>query len=117
MDLCHVPLYVQSYLCFVLQVLELADSYEEAVIALPLAVKERLLRILRLRIATRFDVSSNTVTKGRCLNMQQIPQTLKFVDYKFYVIVKVATCLDFISISLLIIDECMKLGISLLVSN
>ncbi|KZV42767.1 hypothetical protein F511_07464 [Dorcoceras hygrometricum] len=32
------------------------DPYEDAVIALPFAVKERLLRILRLGLATRFDI-------------------------------------------------------------
>lgn len=37
------------------------DPYEAAVISLPVAVKERLLRILRLGIATRFDVSSRVV--------------------------------------------------------
>lgn len=34
-----------------------SDPYEAAVVSLPAAVKERLLRILRLGIATRFDVS------------------------------------------------------------
>lgn len=33
------------------------DPYEAAVIALPVVVKERLVRILRLGIATRYDVS------------------------------------------------------------
>lgn len=41
------------------------DPYEAAVISLPVAVKERLLRILRLGIATRFDVSSRVVSR-RC---------------------------------------------------
>ncbi|KAL1538773.1 hypothetical protein AAHA92_27477 [Salvia divinorum] len=41
--------------------LEPADPYEDAVIALPLAVKERLLRILRLGIATRFDIDVNSL--------------------------------------------------------
>ncbi|XP_073293989.1 uncharacterized protein [Primulina huaijiensis] len=37
------------------------DPYEDAVIALPLAVKERLLRILRLGLATRFDIDVKTL--------------------------------------------------------
>ncbi|XP_075515001.1 uncharacterized protein LOC142549767 isoform X1 [Primulina tabacum] len=37
------------------------DPYEDAVIALPLAVKERLLRILRLGLATRFDIDVQTL--------------------------------------------------------
>lgn len=49
--------FIFCHVFVVLQGLETADPYEEAVIALPLAVKERLLRILRLGIATRFDVS------------------------------------------------------------
>ena len=38
-----------------------SDPYEAAVVSLPVAVKERLLRILRLGIATRFDVSCEIV--------------------------------------------------------
>lgn len=39
-----------------------ADTYETAVVSLPVAVKERLLRILRLNIATRFDVDIHCIT-------------------------------------------------------
>lgn len=41
-----------------------ADPYEAAVTSLPVAVKERLLRILRLGIATRFDVSSRCLAEA-----------------------------------------------------
>lgn len=34
------------------------DPYEAAVVSLPSAVKELLLRILHLRIGTRYDVSN-----------------------------------------------------------
>ena len=37
----------------------ITDPYEAAVVSLPVAVKERLLRILRLGIATRYDVSQS----------------------------------------------------------
>ena len=39
----------------------ITDPYEAAVASLPVIVKERLLRILRLGIATRFDVSCKLV--------------------------------------------------------
>ncbi|XP_058227222.1 heterogeneous nuclear ribonucleoprotein Q-like isoform X2 [Rhododendron vialii] len=41
------------------------DPYEAAVISLPVAVKERLLRILRLGIATRFDINVESLTSLR----------------------------------------------------
>ncbi|KAK6117426.1 hypothetical protein DH2020_048835 [Rehmannia glutinosa] len=50
--------------------LESADPYEDAVIALPLAVKERLLRILRLGIATRFDID----VKSLC-SLKELPES------------------------------------------
>ncbi|GFQ07490.1 RNA-binding protein 47 [Phtheirospermum japonicum] len=50
--------------------IESADPYEEAVIALPLAVKERLLRVLRLGIATRFDID----VKSLC-NLKELPES------------------------------------------
>ncbi|KAG8384630.1 hypothetical protein BUALT_Bualt04G0137900 [Buddleja alternifolia] len=46
-----------------------ADPYEDAVIALPLPVKERLLRILRLGIATRFDID----VKSLC-SLKELPE-------------------------------------------
>ncbi|CAA0820281.1 RNA-binding (RRM/RBD/RNP motifs) family protein [Striga hermonthica] len=49
--------------------IEPADPYEEAVIALPLPVKERLLRILRLGIATRFDID----VRSLC-SLSEIPE-------------------------------------------
>ncbi|KAI3452229.1 hypothetical protein Pfo_008894 [Paulownia fortunei] len=51
--------------------LESADPYEDAVIALPLAVKERLLRILRLGIATRFDID----VKSLC-SLKELPESV-----------------------------------------
>ncbi|KAL6551603.1 hypothetical protein OROGR_007757 [Orobanche gracilis] len=45
-----------------------SDPYEAAVIELPLAVKERLLRILRLGIATRFDID----VKSLC-SLKELP--------------------------------------------
>lgn len=39
-----------------------ADPYEAAVVSLPAAVQDRLLRILRLDIATRYDVSADNIT-------------------------------------------------------
>ncbi|XP_042020907.1 uncharacterized protein LOC121768452 [Salvia splendens] len=51
--------------------LEPADPYEDAVIALPLAVKERLLRILRLGIATRFDIDVNSLR-----TLKQLPEPI-----------------------------------------
>ncbi|KAK6129129.1 hypothetical protein DH2020_037107 [Rehmannia glutinosa] len=50
--------------------LESADPYEDAVIALPLAVKERLLQILRLGIATRFDID----VKSLC-SLKELPES------------------------------------------
>ncbi|KAL6526358.1 hypothetical protein OROMI_029998 [Orobanche minor] len=47
-----------------------SDPYEAAVIALPLAVKERLLRILRLGIATRFDID----VKSLC-SLKELPDS------------------------------------------
>ncbi|GFY86984.1 hypothetical protein Acr_05g0006230 [Actinidia rufa] len=40
------------------------DQYEAAVVSLPAAIKDRLLRILRLVIATRFGVSSEVLYGG-----------------------------------------------------
>lgn len=51
--------------------LESADPYEEAVIALPLAVKERLLRILRLGIATRYDIDVKSLR-----NLKELPESI-----------------------------------------
>ncbi|KAL8044176.1 hypothetical protein ABFS82_08G029800 [Erythranthe guttata] len=48
-----------------------ADPYEDAVIALPLSVKERLLRILRLGIATRFDID----VKSLC-SLKELPESI-----------------------------------------
>lgn len=47
-----------------------ADPYEAAVVSLPVAVKDRLLRILRLGIATRYDIDI------QCLrSLQVIPES------------------------------------------
>ncbi|KAJ9540592.1 hypothetical protein OSB04_027098 [Centaurea solstitialis] len=40
-----------------------ADPYEAAVLLLPVAVRERLLRILRLGIATRYDIEVESLSK------------------------------------------------------
>ncbi|KAK6155027.1 hypothetical protein DH2020_009275 [Rehmannia glutinosa] len=50
--------------------LESADPYEDAVIALPLAVKERFTSILRLGIATRFDID----VKSLC-SLKELPES------------------------------------------
>ncbi|KAL2523046.1 putative RNA-binding protein 46 [Forsythia ovata] len=50
--------------------LEYADPYEAAVVSLPLSVKERLLRILRLGIATRFDIDIQNLS-----SLKQIPES------------------------------------------
>ncbi|KAG9140108.1 hypothetical protein Leryth_021132 [Lithospermum erythrorhizon] len=47
-----------------------ADSYENAVVALPLAVKERLLRILRLGIASRFDIDEHCLFR-----LKELPES------------------------------------------
>ncbi|CAL5325904.1 probable RNA-binding protein 46 [Camellia sinensis] len=47
-----------------------ADPYEAAVVSLPVAVKERLLRILRLGIATRFDISIQSLT-----SLKELPES------------------------------------------
>ncbi|KAL0350806.1 UNVERIFIED_CONTAM: hypothetical protein Sradi_4229800, partial [Sesamum radiatum] len=62
--------------------LDSADPYEDAVISLPVAVKERLLRILRLGIATRFDVSFNVDTKSWCLVMELETGPLVMIDIR-----------------------------------
>ncbi|KAK4346431.1 hypothetical protein RND71_032770 [Anisodus tanguticus] len=43
------------------------DPYEAAVIALPVVVKERLVRILRLGIATRYDINVESLTSLKML--------------------------------------------------
>lgn len=43
------------------------DPYEAAVIALPVVVKERLVRILRLNIATRYDIDVENLTTLKML--------------------------------------------------
>nr|GEV51054.1 nucleotide-binding, alpha-beta plait [Tanacetum cinerariifolium] len=47
-----------------------ADPYEAAVLLLPVAVRERLLRILRLGIATRYDIAVESLT-----NLAQLPES------------------------------------------
>ncbi|KAK6913331.1 Heterogeneous nuclear ribonucleoprotein Q acidic domain [Dillenia turbinata] len=47
-----------------------ADSYEAAVVSLPAAIKERLLRILRLGIATRFDIDIHCIA-----SLRELPQS------------------------------------------
>ncbi|KAL0343812.1 UNVERIFIED_CONTAM: hypothetical protein Sangu_1268600 [Sesamum angustifolium] len=51
--------------------LESADPYEDAVISLPVAVKERLLRILRLGIATRFDIDIRSLR-----SLKELPESI-----------------------------------------
>lgn len=46
------------------------DPYEAAVIALPVVVKERLVRILRLGIATRYDIDVGNLT-----NLKMLPES------------------------------------------
>ncbi|KAL6994152.1 hypothetical protein U1Q18_012259 [Sarracenia purpurea var. burkii] len=47
-----------------------SDPYEAAVVSLPVAVKERLLKILRLGIATRFDINIQCLT-----NLKELPES------------------------------------------
>ncbi|PWA88042.1 Nucleotide-binding, alpha-beta plait [Artemisia annua] len=47
-----------------------ADPYEAAVLLLPVAVRERLLRILRLGIATRYDIAVESLT-----NLAELPES------------------------------------------
>lgn len=44
-----------TFACY--QEVKVSDPYESAIVALPAVVTERLLRIMRLGIATRYDVS------------------------------------------------------------
>lgn len=48
-------------------VMDYLDPYEAAVIALPVVVKERLVRILRLGIATRYDIDIENLTSLKML--------------------------------------------------
>ncbi|KAK1297406.1 hypothetical protein QJS10_CPB15g01456 [Acorus calamus] len=48
-----------------IEVPHVTDPYEAAVISLPSAVKERLLCILRLEIATRYDIDIRCITRLR----------------------------------------------------
>ncbi|XP_072951347.1 uncharacterized protein [Typha angustifolia] len=47
-----------------------ADPYETAVLSLPSAVKERLLQVLRLGIATRYDVDIHCIT-----SLKELPES------------------------------------------
>lgn len=47
-----------------------ADPYEAAVLLLPVAVRERLLRILRLGIATRYDIEVESLS-----NLAELPES------------------------------------------
>ncbi|XP_071915580.1 uncharacterized protein [Coffea arabica] len=49
---------------------EYEDPYEVAVLLLPLSVRERLLRILRLGIATRFDIDIQNLT-----SLKKLPES------------------------------------------
>lgn len=49
---------------------EYGDPYEVAVLALPTSVKERLLRILRLSIATRFDIDIQSLN-----SLKELPES------------------------------------------
>lgn len=59
MNGCYFPFNSESVILYFFfnQEMDYLDPYEAAVIALPVLVKERLVRILRLGIATRYDVS------------------------------------------------------------
>ncbi|CAH9067692.1 unnamed protein product [Cuscuta europaea] len=46
---------------------EVSDSYEAAIVALPAVVNERLLRIMRLGIATKYDITVRSLTRLRDL--------------------------------------------------
>ncbi|GFZ19251.1 hypothetical protein Acr_27g0009900 [Actinidia rufa] len=46
------------------------DQYEAAVVSLPVAIKDRLLRILRLGIATRFDIDIHCLT-----SLKELPES------------------------------------------
>ncbi|KAI8029977.1 hypothetical protein LOK49_LG01G03693 [Camellia lanceoleosa] len=48
----------------------ITDPYETAVLSLPVAVKERLLRILRLGIATRFHIDIQSLT-----SLKELPES------------------------------------------
>ncbi|XP_075090827.1 uncharacterized protein LOC107808140 isoform X4 [Nicotiana tabacum] len=47
--------------------MDYSDPYEAAVVALPVVVKERLVRILRLGIATRYDIDVESLTSLKML--------------------------------------------------
>ncbi|KAL3525866.1 hypothetical protein ACH5RR_014238 [Cinchona calisaya] len=49
---------------------ECEDPYEAAVLSLPVSIRERLLRILRLGIATRFDIDIQNLT-----SLKQLPES------------------------------------------
>ncbi|KAK1272740.1 Polyadenylate-binding protein RBP45 [Acorus gramineus] len=57
--------YKAPRLTHTIKVPHVTDPYEAAVISLPSAVKERLLRILRLEIATRYDIDICCITRLR----------------------------------------------------
>ncbi|XP_019238748.1 PREDICTED: uncharacterized protein LOC109218814 isoform X2 [Nicotiana attenuata] len=50
--------------------MDYSDPYEAAVVALPVVVKERLVRILRLGIATRYDIDVESLT-----SLKMLPQS------------------------------------------
>ncbi|CAH1437583.1 unnamed protein product [Lactuca virosa] len=50
---------------------EAVDPHEAAVLLLPVAVRERLLRILRLGIATRFDIEVESLS-----NLAELPESM-----------------------------------------
>lgn len=49
---------------------DVADPYEKAIIELPAAIKERLLRIFRLGIATRYDVEARHIA-----TLKELPES------------------------------------------
>ncbi|KAK2989847.1 hypothetical protein RJ640_025506, partial [Escallonia rubra] len=59
-----------EFMAFYYQEVVLADPYEAAVVSLPVAVKERLLRILRLGIATRFDIDIHSLA-----TLKELPES------------------------------------------
>ncbi|KAF8408193.1 hypothetical protein HHK36_007335 [Tetracentron sinense] len=55
---------------------DVTDPYEAAVVTLPLAVADRLLQILRLGIATRFDVSDLMIDIQCITSLKKLPESI-----------------------------------------
>ncbi|PSS33659.1 APOBEC1 complementation factor like [Actinidia chinensis var. chinensis] len=70
------PKYRAQELKYSLEGPVITDPYEAAVVSLPVAVKERLLRILRLGIATRYDINIQCLTSLKELHESTAISTL-----------------------------------------